>query len=180
MSDIVYLSLGSNMGDRQKNLQDAIAQLETVGHVLKKSSFYETEPVEFKRQAWFLNCAAALETERAPEKLMVDLLEIEQDLGRRRTRRKGPRTIDIDILLIGERVINSSGLIVPHPAMQERRFVLEPMAEIAPQAKHPVLKKTIRELLAELPPGQVARKLEGDALERAESKSEPRHGQTNS
>jgi 2-amino-4-hydroxy-6-hydroxymethyldihydropteridine diphosphokinase len=160
MSEIVYLSLGSNMGDRQTNLQDAIALLETVGHVVRKSSFYETEPVEFTRQAWFLNCAAAIETETAPEKLMAELLEIEQDLGRRRTRRKGPRTIDIDILLFGDRVLSLPGLIVPHPAMHERRFVLEPLAEIAPQARHPVLKKTIGELLASLPAGQVVRKLE--------------------
>jgi len=159
MSEIVYLSLGSNMGDRQKNLQEAIARVETMGRVLERSSFYETEPVEFTRQAWFLNCAVALETEKAPEKLMVELLEIEQDLGRRRTRRRGPRTIDIDILLIGDWVLNSPGLIVPHPAMHQRRFVLAPLAEIAPEARHPVLKKTVGELLAELPMGQVVRKL---------------------
>jgi 2-amino-4-hydroxy-6-hydroxymethyldihydropteridine diphosphokinase len=160
MSETVYLSLGSNMGDRQKNLRDAIARLESVGRVFKISSFYETEPVEFTRQAWFLNCAAAVETEQAPQEMMADLLEIEQDLGRRRTRRKGPRTIDIDIVLFGGIVLNSAALIVPHPAMQQRRFVLEPLAEIAPEARHPVLKKTVRELLAELPAGgPVVRKL---------------------
>lgn len=146
------------MGDRQKNLHDAIARLESMGHVLKISSFYETEPVEFNRQAWFLNCAAAIETEKAPHELMAGLLEIEQDLGRRRTRRKGPRTIDIDIVLFGEMVLNSAALVVPHPAMHQRRFVLKPLAEIAPEARHPVLKKTVRELLAELPAGQVVKK----------------------
>lgn len=160
MSETVYLSLGSNMGDRQKNLRDAIARLESIGRVLKISSLYETEPVEFTRQAWFLNCAVAIETEKAPQELMAGLLEIEQEFGRRRLRRKGPRTIDIDIVLFGNIVLNSAALIVPHPAMHQRRFVLKPLAEIAPEARHPVLKKKISELLAALPAGQVVRKLE--------------------
>jgi 2-amino-4-hydroxy-6-hydroxymethyldihydropteridine diphosphokinase len=160
MSETVYLSLGSNMGDRQKNLRDAIARLESVGRILRISSFYETEPIEFTRQAWFLNCVVAIETEKAPQELMTGLLEIEQDLGRRRARRKGPRTIDIDIVLFGDIVLNSAALVVPHPAMQQRRFVLEPLAEIASEVRHPVLKKTIRELLAELPAGgQMVRRL---------------------
>jgi 2-amino-4-hydroxy-6-hydroxymethyldihydropteridine diphosphokinase len=160
MPEIVYLSLGSNMGDRQKNLHDAIARLEMVGRVLKTSSSYETEPVEFTRQAWFLNCALAIETEKAPQKLMAELLEIEQDLGRHRTSRKGPRTMDIDLLLYGGSVVKSAALVVPHPAMHQRRFVLEPLAEIAPEALHPVLNKTVQELLAALPAGPVVRKLE--------------------
>jgi 2-amino-4-hydroxy-6-hydroxymethyldihydropteridine diphosphokinase len=160
MPEIVYLSLGSNMGDRQKNLHDAIARLEMVGRVLKTSSSYETEPVEFTRQAWFLNCALAIETEKAPQKLMAELLEIEQDLGRHRTSRKGPRTMDIDLLLYGGSVVTSAALVVPHPAMHQRRFVLEPLAEIAPEALHPVLNKTVQELLAALPAGPVVRKLE--------------------
>ena len=145
MSTHVYLSLGSNIGDRETHLRDAIRRLEAVGRVAAVSSFYETEPVEFTDQAWFLNCAVALETAKIPEQLIVALLEIEREMGRRRTQKKGPRTIDIDILLFGDAVIDMPALTVPHPAMQQRRFVLEPLAEIAPDARHPLLKKTVRD-----------------------------------
>jgi len=155
---IAYLSLGSNLGDRAGQLREAIRRLATAGRVAAVSSFYETEPVEFKEQPWFLNCAMALETSLAPMQLMTALLGIEQEMGRRRTQEKGPRTIDIDILLYGGEVVDSAEVTIPHPAMQERRFVLEPLAEIAPEARHPVLKKTVRELLAELPVGQAVRK----------------------
>lgn len=161
MSTTAYLSLGSNVGDRQRHLREAITRLGASERVLRVSSFYETEPVEFTRQAWFLNCAAAIETEKSPAELMAALLNIESELGRRRLQRKGPRTIDIDILLWGDSVVETPNLVIPHPAMPERRFVLEPMAEIAPDGWHPVLQKTIRELLAELPAGQVVRKLPG-------------------
>jgi len=154
----VYLSLGSNLGDRERSLRDAISRLETVGRVLAVSCFYETEPVEFAGQAWFLNCALALETTLTPGQVMGALLDLEQQMGRRRRQKKGPRTIDVDILLLGDAVVDSPELTVPHPAMHQRRFVLEPLAEIAPQAWHPVLKKTARELLAQLPPGQAVRK----------------------
>jgi 2-amino-4-hydroxy-6-hydroxymethyldihydropteridine diphosphokinase len=168
MRNLVYLSLGSNVGDRENHLRDAIRRLETAGHVISVSSFYETEPVEFTNQAWFLNCAVALQTTRTPEQLIVGLLHIEQEMGRRRTQKKGPRTIDIDILLFGETlgktsgdtVIDSPELTIPHPAMQHRRFVLEPLAEIAPEAEHPVLKKTVQELLDALSAGQTVRKFE--------------------
>jgi 2-amino-4-hydroxy-6-hydroxymethyldihydropteridine diphosphokinase len=159
MAKTAYLSLGSNVGNRQKHLREAIARLGVHDRVLKASSFYETEPVEFTQQAWFLNCAVAIETEKSPPELMASLLSIELELGRRRLQRKGPRTIDMDILLFDESVFESPNLIIPHPAMQQRRFVLEPMAEIAPDVVHPGLKKTIRELLAGLPRGQVVRKL---------------------
>jgi 2-amino-4-hydroxy-6-hydroxymethyldihydropteridine diphosphokinase len=157
-AQIAYLSLGSNVGDRAGQLHDAIARLVAAGRVVATSSFYETEPVEFTDQPWFLNCAVALETRISPPELMKTVLGIEQEMGRRRTQKKGPRTIDIDILLYGDEVVDSPEVKIPHPAMQDRRFVLQPLAEIAPEARHPALKKTMGELLAELPGGQAVRK----------------------
>jgi 2-amino-4-hydroxy-6-hydroxymethyldihydropteridine diphosphokinase len=159
MPNIAYLSLGSNIGDRKDHLERAIALLEALGGVAAVSSFYETEPVEFTGQGLFLNCAVALATELSPSDLIAKLLDIERRLGRERIQKKGPRIIDIDILLYGNQVVNSPDLTVPHPAMAQRRFVLEPLAEIAPNARHPVLKKTVAELLEELPPGQNVWKL---------------------
>lgn len=156
---IAYLSFGSNVGDRETHLRRAIGGLEVAGRIVSVSSFYETEPVEFVDQAWFLNCAVAVETTLTPKQLMASLLGIEQEMARRRTEKKGPRTIDIDVLLYGDIILQKPGLIIPHPAMHQRRFVLEPLAEIAPEARHPVLKKTVRELLQALPAGQAVRKL---------------------
>lgn len=158
MSNLVYLSLGSNMGDREVHLHDAMARLSAQGRIASVSSFYETEPVEFTNQGWFLNCAVALETTNTPEQVMAGILQIEHEMGRQRLQKKGPRIIDIDILLFSDKIVDSAGLIIPHPAMQERRFVLQPLAEIAPEARHPVLKKTVRELLEVLPAGQAVRK----------------------
>ena len=154
-----YLSLGSNVGDREANLLEAITRLEGAGRVIAASSFYETEPVEFTQQAWFLNCVALLETEKVPDDLLASLLKIEQAMGRRRLQSKGPRIIDIDILLFGDSVVNTQELTIPHPGMQTRRFVLDPLAEIAPDTLHPALKKTVRALLDDLPPGQIVRRL---------------------
>ena len=155
---VVYLSLGSNVGNREQYLRDALARLAALGHVVRVSSFYETEPVEFTDQAWFLNCVAALQTTQTPETLLTGLLKIELVMGRERIQKKGPRTIDIDIVLFGDAVVNSPDLEIPHPAMQHRRFVLEPLVEIAPEVWHPVLKKTARRLLQELPAGQAVRR----------------------
>jgi 2-amino-4-hydroxy-6-hydroxymethyldihydropteridine diphosphokinase len=159
MSSRVYLSLGSNIGDRAQHLRDAMARLETCGKVIEVSSFYETEPVEVSEQGWFLNCAVLLETSESPVDLMRKLLAIEQDMGRVRNQAKGPRVIDIDILLFGDEVANTPELTIPHPAMPHRRFVLAPLDEIAPKVRHPLLKKTVHELLKELAPGQIARKI---------------------
>ena len=158
--ELIYLSLGSNLGDRAVNLERAISALPEAGvRVLRRSSLYETEPVEFTEQPWFLNCAVALETEKDPQELMATILGIEQEMGRRRVQKKGPRLIDIDILLFGGAVIDSPELTLPHPAMHQRRFVLEPLAEIAPEVQHPLLKKTIRQLRDALPAGQAVRKI---------------------
>jgi 2-amino-4-hydroxy-6-hydroxymethyldihydropteridine diphosphokinase len=160
---LVYLSLGSNVGDRAAHLRDAVTRLGAIGTVKAVSSFYETEPVEFTAQPWFLNCVVALETEKMPKQLLSAILQIEQDMGRRRQRepKKGPRNIDIDILLFGSSVVDTKNLTIPHPALHERRFVLEPLAEIAPEERHPVFKRTIRELRDALPPGQAVRKASG-------------------
>lgn len=154
MPDRVYLSLGSNLGDREKHLREAIEGIRLLGRVVTVSSIYETEPVEFTDQPEFLNCAAALETPLTAAQLMKRLLGIETAMGRQRVQKKGPRIIDIDILLFGDAIVDAPDLKIPHPALYERRFVLEPFAEIAPEVMHPVLKKTMQELLAELPAGQ--------------------------
>jgi 2-amino-4-hydroxy-6-hydroxymethyldihydropteridine diphosphokinase len=156
--NLVYLSLGSNIGDRPGHLNMAITRLRALGEVVAVSSFYETEPVEFTAQDWFLNCAVALNTEKTPKELLASILDIEQQLGRRRGRRKGPRIIDVDILLFGDSIVEDPGLRIPHPAMHVRRFVLEPLAEIAPAVIHPVRKQTIQQLRDALPPGQAVRK----------------------
>jgi 2-amino-4-hydroxy-6-hydroxymethyldihydropteridine diphosphokinase len=157
--ELVYLSLGSNVGNRAENLNSAIDRLRALDDVVAVSSLYETEPVEFTAQAWFLNCVVKLDTEKTPEQLLASILDIEQQLGRRRGRDKGPRIIDLDILLFGSSIVKAQGLTIPHPAMHERRFVLEPLAEIAPDVRHPIRERTARELLDALPPGQVVRKV---------------------
>jgi 2-amino-4-hydroxy-6-hydroxymethyldihydropteridine diphosphokinase len=159
MPSTAYLSLGSNLGNREQSLRQAIARLMEAGTVVQQSSIYETEPVEFTAQPWFLNCVVELETEMTPRRLLAELLAIEQEMGRERTQKKGPRVIDLDILLFGDLVTSSADLTIPHPAMQERRFVLEPLVEIAPQVTHPRLKKTAKELLERLPSGQSVRQI---------------------
>ena len=154
-----WLSLGSNMGDREANLREAVRRLEAEGiHVQRESSLYETEPQELRDQPWFLNSVVEVETTLFPKQLLGCVRKIEKALGRKRTVAKGPRTIDIDILLYGSFVIQTAELEIPHPRMSERRFVLEPLAELAPDLRHPVSRKTVRELLGGVA-GQVVRKL---------------------
>jgi 2-amino-4-hydroxy-6-hydroxymethyldihydropteridine diphosphokinase len=177
-----YIGLGSNIGDRKANLVDAIARIGELGvEIVRQSSIYETEPVGFTDQPWFLNqvievkLAAELTSEHGPvrggpeviatirgEAVLSELLNIEREMGRERSIANGPRLIDIDLLLFGDFIIAHSkedeewpfvdrtDIFVPHPRMHERRFVLEPLCEIAPDLVHPVLKKTSREILASL------------------------------
>ena len=159
MHKIIYLSLGSNVGDREANLTEAIGRLEALGNVVAVSSFYETEPVEVTSQPFFLNCAVKLDSQKMPKQLLSGILDVEREMGRRRTKTKGPRNIDIDILLFGTSIVETKGLTIPHPALHERRFVLEPLAEIAPEARHPVFKRTVKELRDSLPAGQAVKKL---------------------
>jgi 2-amino-4-hydroxy-6-hydroxymethyldihydropteridine diphosphokinase len=150
----VYLSLGSNMGNRAENIARAIAAMEARGvHVVKRSALYETAPVDVRGNAWFLNAAVQAETELMPLQLIHALLKIERELGRKRLPAtpdglKEPRTIDIDILLFGESVVHAPELEIPHPRMAERRFVLVPLAEIAAEVRDPISRQTIAEMLA--------------------------------
>jgi len=143
--------LGSNLGKREENLNAAIEHLRTLGTIKKISSFHDTAPVGYLDQPDFLNAAALLETDLSPLELMRSLLAIEKKMGRDRTTAiaKGPRLIDLDLLLVDDIILNTPELMLPHPAMLERLFVLAPLAEIAPQMHHPKLHRTIVELLAQ-------------------------------
>lgn len=147
----VYLGLGSNVGDKRRNLRQALDFLGTDCRVRATSAFYSTEPVGYLEQDWFLNCAARLETERSPHELLAGIQRIEAQLRRERTIPNGPRTIDIDILLFDDLVIDSGALTIPHPRMHQRGFVLQPLVEIAADVVHPVLGVTIGDLRRKLP-----------------------------
>ena len=152
----IYLSLGSNIGDRAENLRLAVERLgEADVRVLHCSRIYETEPVDYVNQAWFLNQVVEAETELLPLQLLSRTGRIERDLGRRRTIKKGPRTLDIDILFYASAVVKTARLEVPHPRIAERRFVLAPLAELAPDLRHPVTNRTVRQMLESAPAGVV-------------------------
>ncbi len=161
MKKVVYLGLGSNLGDRQRNLEEALDRLRQAGVALRRlSAVYETEPVGYRDQPWFLNCVAEAETELMPVQLLKRVRRIEGQMGRRREVPQGPRTIDIDILLFGNHVIDRPELTVPHPRMHQRRFVLAPLGELNSELRHPVTKKSVSEMLAALPAGQQVRRIE--------------------
>ncbi|MDI3508134.1 MAG: 2-amino-4-hydroxy-6-hydroxymethyldihydropteridine diphosphokinase [Clostridiales bacterium] len=147
----VYLALGSNIGDRDRYIREAIDMLN--GHeaikIVKVSSTYNTAPVGYTDQVDFLNAAVAIDTTLSPRELLAACLDIEQRLGRVRTIRWGPRTIDIDIIFYDDLIIDDGILTVPHPRMHERGFVLRPLYDIAPNAVHPIYKKTVEQMYDE-------------------------------
>jgi len=144
-----YLSLGSNLGDRIQNIRRALEKLSEAGVEIRRvSSLYKTEPVDFRSQPWFVNCVAEARTRLAPLELLKALKTVERRLGRRPSRTpKGPRRIDIDILLYENVVARSPALTIPHPRLAERRFVLVPLAELRPRLRHPVTRRTVRQML---------------------------------
>jgi 2-amino-4-hydroxy-6-hydroxymethyldihydropteridine diphosphokinase len=145
----VYLSLGSNIGDRRRHLHDALKFLQDAGvSILRVSRVYETEPQDFRAQPQFLNLVAEAETRLFPLQLLHAIERVERRLGRKRLIAKGPRTIDIDILLYGGSIVGIGDLQIPHPRMALRRFVLEPLAELAPDLRHPVTQASVAEMLS--------------------------------
>ena len=144
---VVYLGIGSNLGDKQGNCLGALERLSTKGVTIsKRSAFYETQPWGVVDQPDFVNMAVQAETWMSPEELLGALKEIEREMGRKVSSRWGPRLIDLDLLLYDGRIVQSRDLVIPHPLLHQRDFVLLPLAEIAPDAVHPVLKMTIAEI----------------------------------
>ena len=157
---LVYLALGSNVGNREENLREAERRLRRLGIIVKRaSSIYETGPVDYLDQDWFLNSVLQAETDLPPRELLARMREIESAMGSKKPFAKGPRLIDLDILLYGDETISTPDLQVPHPRMLERLFVLVPLAEIAPTYRHPSWQGTVSELLQKTPDRSEVRKL---------------------
>lgn len=147
---IIFLGLGSNLGDSEHILTQSIEEIKKIGTLLAVSSFYKTEPVGFIDQPWFLNAVVKIETTLEPVALLHETQKIENMFGRERTIHWGPRTLDIDILFYDDVIVETEELCIPHPLLHERKFVLEPFHEIDPEFVHPKIKKNIHELLETL------------------------------
>ncbi len=146
---VAYLSAGSNLGDRKDNLQQGVRRLVEAGLAVRRvSSIFETEPVGFQQQPWFLNIALEVETTLSPSQLLACCQEVETSAGRVRSFTGAPRTLDLDILLYGDVILDEPGLRIPHPRMHQRRFVLEPLVQIAPGLVHPELRQKVSHLLS--------------------------------
>ena len=160
MSEVTaYLGLGSNLGDREENLRKALSLLGESVEIIALSSVYQTEPWGYAEQPSFLNLVCGFRTSLSPPELLALVQEVERRLGRVRSIRYGPRTIDVDILLYGDRIVDTPDLQIPHPRIPERAFVLAPFAEIAPDIEHPTLKRPISALLADAPGRETVVKL---------------------
>jgi len=155
--EAVYLGLGSNLGDKTAQCLRALKEISasTHNHIRAVSSLYKTEPIGYRNQDWFINCVAEVSTTLPPHPLQEFLHGIERLMGRKKTVKMGPRIIDLDILFYGNEVVDEGGLIIPHPSLHERRFVLVPLAELAPDLRHPVFKTTIKDLLKKQSEGGV-------------------------
>jgi 2-amino-4-hydroxy-6-hydroxymethyldihydropteridine diphosphokinase len=144
------IGLGSNLGERELNLRAAVTALEALGRVVAVSSVYETEPMYHEDQGWFLNCVVSTETDLEPRPLLEAMQSVESSLGRKRAERNGPRTIDLDILFYDARIVSETGLVIPHPLIAERLFVLAPLVELRPEFVHPVLGVSVAQMLSTL------------------------------
>jgi 2-amino-4-hydroxy-6-hydroxymethyldihydropteridine diphosphokinase len=155
-NNLAFIGIGSNLGEPVPNCDLAIRAMtaDRRNRVVEVSPFYRTEPVGKKDQGWFVNAVAALETSRSPRELLEFIQTVEHEMGRERKEKWGPRIIDLDILFYNDQVVQGEDLVVPHPRLHERRFVLIPLNDIAPHLRHPLLNKSISELLAELPGGE--------------------------
>jgi 2-amino-4-hydroxy-6-hydroxymethyldihydropteridine diphosphokinase len=159
---IIYLSLGSNVGDRAAQIARAVAALGAAGvKITRQSALYATEPLDFLPQNWFLNCVLEAETALMPRQLLHVLREIEGSIGRKKMVRRGPRAIDMDILFYGSSAVRAAEIEIPHPRLAERRFVLVPLAELAPALRHPTLHRTVAQLLADTPDQSRVRRWRG-------------------
>ncbi len=157
---LVYISIGSNRGGRIKNIEEALGKLKKEIDVQRVSSLYLTEPVKIKG-GWFVNCVAEGKTNKLARELLTCLLQIEKEMGRVRKKEKGERSIDLDILFYGQEIIQEKDITIPHPRLHQRRFVLTPLLEINAQLNHPLLNKTVDELLKELQNSHQVVKIEG-------------------